>query len=406
MNNEFLPVLLGTDSNVYGMARSFYEEYGVTSIAVGCGNYIDTRDSTIVSVITIPDLLESDNFCKCLIKLAKEKLLKYKKIFLIACGDNYTSLIVDNKKRLEKYFIIPYIDKKLKDLLENKTTFYEICEKYGLDYPKTYICEFSRDVIPENITFPVAVKAADSIAYASCIFDKKKKSYKANNFDELNRIVHAMRKGLYKEDIIIQDFIPGDDSCMYVLNSYSNSKAQVKMMCLGNCILEDYTPGGIGNYNAIVSTYNSEIYEKFQKFLEELKFVGYSNFDIKYDCRDKKYKVFEINIRQGRSSYFTTAAGCNLARYLVQDYIYNQDNKTVYNNNNFLWLAVPRCVLRKYVNTDSLKKAEKLIKSKKYDYTLIYKKDFNIKRYINIKLLYFKKIIQYKKFYNKRQIDE
>lgn len=406
MNNDFLPVLLGTDSNVYGMARSFHEEYGVSSVAFGCGNLVETQNSKIVNVNTINDFLNSKVFCNTLINFGKKNIKKYKKLFLIAGGDNYMSLIIENKEKLQKYYVIPYIDMKLKSKLENKASFYKICEKHNIDYPKTYVCKLGNDKIPRNIDYPVAVKAADSVTYAICDFEGKKKSYKADNEEELKKIIESMRNGNYKEEIIIQDFIPGDDSCMYVLNSYSNSKGKVKMMCLGNCILEDYTPKGIGNYNAIVSTYNKEIYENIEHFLNEIGYVGYSNFDFKYDYRDKKYKAFEINIRQGRSSYFTTAAGFNLARYLVEDYVYEKDEKTVYNKNKFLWLAVPIGVLKKYANKESLKNAKELIIKKNYAYTLLYNKDFNLKRYLKIKYVYLRKYKEYKKNFNKRGIND
>jgi D-aspartate ligase len=40
----------------------------------------------------------------------------------------------------------------------------------------------------------------------------------------------------------------------------------------------------------------------FKKLLEEMHYVGFSNFDIKYDQRDGKFKVFEINTRQGEAT--------------------------------------------------------------------------------------------------------
>ena len=52
------------------------------------------------------------------------------------------------------------------------------------------------------------------------------------------------------------------------------------MMCLGRCILEEHTPYGIGNYRAIISEGNEEIYITIQNFLEDIKYVGFSNLRI------------------------------------------------------------------------------------------------------------------------------
>ena len=54
-----------------------------------------------------------------------------------------------------------------------------------------------------------------------------------------------------------------------------------------------------------------------RKLLEDLHFVGYSNFDVKYDERDGSFKFFDFNTRQGRSNYYVTNSGFNVAKYVV-----------------------------------------------------------------------------------------
>ena len=139
-NQKFIPILLGSDRNVYGMAVAFHEQYQIKSIALGKINYLETTDSKIIEMYKDNDIENPKTFTKRL----KEIFNKYKgkKLLLIACSDVYMKLIIKNKEKLSKYFLIPYIDESLMNKLVLKEEFYKTCEKYNLDYPKTKICTY------------------------------------------------------------------------------------------------------------------------------------------------------------------------------------------------------------------------------------------------------------------------
>lgn len=120
----------------------------------------------------------------------------------------------------------------------------------------------------------------------------------------------------------------------------------------GHVLLEEHTPHGIGNHAVILTEPCGEIAEKIRAFLEDIGYVGFSNFDIKYDQRDGKYKVFEINCRQGRSNYYVTGAGYNIAKLLVEDRVEGRDLPFVLADNPSLWRVVPRKVAFRYIVSD------------------------------------------------------
>ncbi len=404
MKKEFLPVLLGSDFNVYAISRAFFQDYNIKPLAICAKRLYDTKYSKILNVIDYENFNNSKVFVKKLIEIGKKYKKENKKLFLIGCNDTYVKLVIDNKKSLQKYYILPFINKKKRDTLDNKESFYKICDKYGLEYPKTYICTLKNyKKIKLPFDFPVAVKVSNSVEYVKLDFEGKKKGYKAENQEELEKIVYLIYSAGYKSNIIIQDFIPGDDTSMYVLNSYSDKNGKVKMMSLGHVILEEYTPKGIGNYYAIISDYNKKLYDKYKKFLEDIKYIGYSNFDFKLDSRDNKFKVFEINIRLGRSSFYTTASGYNIIKYLIDDYIYDKNEDTIYCDNKHLWIAVWKKTLLKYIKDDKIKKeVKKLFKEKKYSYTYFYKKDISIIRLLVVNYLYYINYKLLKMYYGKR----
>jgi D-aspartate ligase len=111
----------------------------------------------------------------------------------------------------------------------------------------------------------------------------------------------------------------------------------------------------IGNYAAILTTFDEPLMMKFKEFLETIEFKGVCHFDIKYDCRDNTYKVFEINIRQGRGHYHVTGSGYNLARYFVEDYIEQKPPQTLtLCKSQHFWHMVPLGMIRLVVKNKAL----------------------------------------------------
>ena len=331
-------------------------------------------------------------------------------VILIACGDGYAELLSKHKEELSKVFIVPYIDYDLLEKLISKEGFYEVAEEYGLPYPKTKIITMddykSGKYTDVPFQFPVELKPEDPVSWLNCQFEGRKKTFTIHDENEFKDIVGKIYTNGYTEDLILQDFIPGDDSNMRTLNAYVDKNHQVKMMCLGHPLLEDPTPQSIGNYMTILPAYDEELYEQVQAFLEKLNYTGMANFDIKYDTRDGQYKFFEINLRQGRSSFYVTLNGYNLAKWYIDDYVEDslKDKDTVYGNKlkskHVLWMGVPVKIFKEYAFENEAKDtAEELIHEGRYGTTVFYDKDRNFKRWLLMKYMFHNYYARYKKYY-------
>ena len=124
------------------------------------------------------------------------------------------------------------------------------------------------------------------------------------------------------------------------------------------------------------------LYDQYEAFLKAIDYRGFANFDLKYDVRDKTYKVFEINIRQGRSSYYMTAGGCNFMTYPVMDLIGGETPPCHYHDARGLWLFVDPAVLRKYGSEQDKDLIEKSLREG-FTFTQWYEKDRSLPRWLD-----------------------
>lgn len=397
---EFIPVLIGADIGTYSIARSFYEEYGIKSKTFSQEVLGAINNSRLIDMTIIPNL-------------TKEKLLKELKDFakktkgvkkiLLACSEWYVDIIVLYKKQLEKDYIIPYVDKDILDSIVRKDNFYDVCEKLGLDYPETIVVtkDNYKDVkVPWE--YPIIAKNSDKNTWHYAEFPGKKKIFRIKNEEELREVLDNVYSSSYKDTFCLQKMVPGDDYNMRVLTCYVDKNHDVVFSCLGQPILEEKTPGAIGNYAAIITReMEQDILEQAKKFLKEVKYIGYANFDIKYDSTDNKYKFFEINVRLGRSNFYMTASGANYSKYVVNEYVYNKEfSEEVIAYKPWLYTIIPNYVIKKYVSSKELVKEYLTLKrQKKYTHPLYFKKDINIKRWFYIKAAYFNQIRKFKKYF-------
>ena len=412
-DQTFLPVIIQSGHNAYGVARSFYEAYRIKSLVLepalktkniralllGGARGVATQNSQIIDCQSVARLDEPAYFVQALIDIAMQ--FKNKKLILLASNCYYAELIIINKQKLQQYFILPFIDEDLMKQIQTKEEFYKCCDLYNIKYPKTMIVTKEHHAISDvPFDYPIIIKPSNAGEYTSCSFPEKKKVYLVKNEEEQQQIIKNIYSSTYKDSLIFQEFIPGDDSYIRVLDVYVGKDKKVKLMCLGNKLLEDPSPQNIGNSLAIMTDFDEQLMDKIRYFLEDIGYNGFANFDMKLDVRDGEYKIFEMNLRSGASSYFVTASGHNLMQYVANDYVFNVNQKLTYVQTKHLWSLISKRMLFKGLKNEKLKiEAKRLIKKGKYSNSLYFREDMNIKRWTMLKLYNYYLNLKYKKYY-------
>ena len=365
MSQTIVPVLLGADLNCYNIARAFHMKYGVKSYAFARYAISATKYSRIVHFTCVPDIDHDSVMLDTLHRFADAHIGD--RMVLFGCTDDYVAMIIRNREELSD-FVIPYPPKEMLTTVSKKAEFYEMCDKFGIPHPDTVVIteKTTADALsPEKLgfTYPIIVKPSSSVDYWKHSFDGMKKVYTADSPERAAEIVNEIYSSGYPEKIILQEFIAGGDSQMRVFTCFSDEHGKVRAMCLGHTMLEEHTPKGLGNHAAIVTEPVSSlpIADKIKDMLEALGYTGFSNFDIKLREGTKDdFRVFEINLRQGRSNFYLTSAGLNVA-YLANEVYESDGNDCNKVENVVFWHHIPKSTAYKYTEDKALvEKAKKL----------------------------------------------
>ncbi len=353
MQENFLPVLLGGDLNCYSMARAFYEACGIPSLVLGKERLGIVRHSRYLAFREVPDLGEKATFCGALRSLAKETAGKRR--LLLACTDEYVRLVIENQKTLLPDYILPYPDENALPLLK-KDEFYRQCAHYGIPYPETLaLAELPTfeeiAAIGRDLTYPHIIKPSVSDAYWRYPFAGMQKAYLAHNMHEAESIFASIFRSGYPFPVLAQRYIGGKGSAAKTLTLYFDCHGRLALRAAARILLEEQTPRGKGNYAAAVTCPIPRVAEPLARMLTAIGYRGFANFDLRCDADGREY-VLEINLRQGRSNYHLTAAGCNPAALLYRDLILKETLSPQDTKEEVLYHTAPLSLLRHYTESE------------------------------------------------------
>ena len=382
---DFTLLIIGADANAYYMARCYHELTNKKAYVIA-KNPIWFTD---ISKITIPkynfDLREENVLLKELDNFYKEH--KSEKILLVSSSENYIELISKNKDKLKDKFYFNYASIDVIKSLSNKELFYKkYMDNSIIDLPKTIYLDLSKETnIKVDFSYPIIVKAANVVAYRKLSFDGQNKIYKVKDEDELKETINIIKCGGYLDTLIIQEYIPGDDSTLFDSVVYADTNGKVKRVTLAQIGLQEHKKDLVGNAAILINGYNEfddkNIVERIKKLSEKIGITGFAEFDLKYDKRVNDYKLLEINPRQGRSSYYLTSLGCNLVEILKKDLIDKEKLDYQVLDKEVLLSFVPKKIIENYVvNKTYREKALSMYKN--HINPIRYKKDISFKRWL------------------------
>lgn len=369
----FIPVIVGTDLNAYHMAASFHEAYGVRPHVIGKVRMGFTHYSSIIERITyVEDLDKPAVFVPALRDYAAG-LGEELPLVLVGTNDHYVRLIIEHAAELGSDYRFNYPTEELLNQVQSKDQFYPLAQEHGLAIPQTQVHQVGDPVSLDFTRYPVIIKPGHGVEYYRNKFPGQEKVYRVYSASEAKAVIEKIAASGYRETLIIQDYIPGDDTLIWDSVLYLNTEGQAEFVNFGQVLLQEHEASAIGNYTAILSRFQPQIMAQLKDFLEAIGYTGIANVDLKYDSRDDEFKVLEVNIRQGRSSWYATAQGENLAAHLVEDLVLNQrtgDCRFV--DTPVLFTVVPQYILRRYVTAPDVQQdvrdaiAQKIVRNPLY----------------------------------------
>ena len=235
---------------------------------------------------------------------------------LIATDDISSMFVADNADSLQRVFAFPEQPPGLAQSLYSKKRMYELCKANGVSTPETFFPTCREDVVgfARNATFPVVVKGIDSWRLGQ---QRGVRTVIAQGRDELLACYDEL-EDLDDPNVMLQEYIPGGDDSVWMFNGYFDRRSECLIAFTGRK-LRQYPPY-TGMTSLGVCLPNEPVERATREFMKALGYRGVLDIGWRFDARDGRYKLLDVNPRVGATfRLFVGTNGLDVIRALYLD---------------------------------------------------------------------------------------
>lgn len=238
-----------------------------------------------------------------------------RRALLIPTSDIGAMFVDEHAERLAPKFIFPARDAALGRSLCSKKEMYFLARKWNVDTPETAFPK-SREEVTEYLNcarFPILVKPIYNLVPGL----KQWRMKIVNSERELLSYYDEVENPA-APNVMLQEYIPGGDEMTWTFNGYFDRTGNCPVVFTGRKLRN--FPAYFGQASLAVCAKNDYVEQTTLRFLTNIGYRGPIDLGYRYDARDGRYKINDVNPRVGAMfRVFVGENGMDVVRALYQD---------------------------------------------------------------------------------------
>jgi len=279
-------VILGGYVNGYSIIQELYENNISDIYVIDIKKDISFYSNKINNYFIIK---KDPNYILAIVNLLKKK---YDLLIMYPNQDIYLEYLSILYNRINKFCFISFNPRNVVNY-QDKMIQYKFCEKLGVPYPKTIHITRSSDLRKIlYFLFPVLIKPTKRDNLKGDIFRSLKLDNRADFQKKQKVLNNYISKGF---NFIASEIIPGSGSNVYAYVGYRNSEGRILGEWTGKKLSQ--FPDDFGVFSSASNQAPQIILEQGRRLIHGMDLWGINEPEFKFDKRDDKYKLTEINLR-------------------------------------------------------------------------------------------------------------